>query len=80
MKRAAEAAYAAILPKADKPFVFLSLRLPMAHVDVNVHPTKAEVQMLFLEEIVQAAQSALEAALARARPRRGPHPAPLFKY
>jgi hypothetical protein len=32
--------------QASKPFVFLDLRLPPKHVEVNVHPTKREVGML----------------------------------
>ena len=36
--------YATLLPKADKPFLFLQLRMPNAHVDVNTHPTKKEVR------------------------------------
>lgn len=65
LKRAVEACYVAALPKAEKPFCFLSVRLPLAHVDVNVHPTKSEVQVLFLEEMIASVQRALEAALVR---------------
>lgn len=43
MKRAIEIVYAATLPKASKPFVYMSIQLPSEHVDVNVHPTKREV-------------------------------------
>ena len=43
MKRALEIVYAAILPKASKPFIYMSIVLPPEHVDVNVHPTKREV-------------------------------------
>lgn len=65
LKRAIEACYAAALPKAERPFCFLDVRLPLAHVDVNVHPTKSEVQVLFLEGMIAAVQKALEATLVR---------------
>lgn len=65
LKRALEAVYAAALPKAERPFIFADVRLPLAHVDVNVHPTKSEVQILFLEEVIQAVQKALEGVLVR---------------
>lgn len=44
MKRAIEVVYAATLPKASKPFVYMTIVLPPENVDVNVHPTKREVQ------------------------------------
>lgn len=43
LKRAIEIVYAATLPKASKPFIYMSIKLPPEHVDVNVHPTKREV-------------------------------------
>ncbi|CAI5967339.1 unnamed protein product [Closterium sp. NIES-65] len=43
LRKACEATYAAILPKAARPFLYLALSLPPHHVDVNVHPTKREV-------------------------------------
>jgi DNA mismatch repair ATPase MutL len=45
LKRAIEIVYAATLPKASKPFVYISVVLPPEHVDVNVHPTKREVHV-----------------------------------
>jgi DNA mismatch repair protein MLH1 len=66
LRRALEAVYAAVLPKAERPWVFLSARLPAAHVDVNVHPTKAEVAFLHAEELVTAAAGALQAVLEAA--------------
>jgi len=52
IKRAIEAAYAPYLPKNRHPFVYLSVELPPATVDVNVHPTKREVHFLNEDEIV----------------------------
>jgi DNA mismatch repair protein MLH1 len=43
LKKAIEVVYATILPKASKPFIYMSISLPPEHVDVNVHPTKREV-------------------------------------
>lgn len=43
LKRAIEIVYAATLPKASKPFVYMSINLPREHVDINIHPTKKEV-------------------------------------
>ncbi|XP_048424022.1 DNA mismatch repair protein MLH1-like [Pyrus x bretschneideri] len=40
LKRALEVVYAATLPKASKPFIYMSIMLPPEHVDVNVHPNK----------------------------------------
>ena len=38
--------YANYLPKHAHPFAYLSLRLPPADLDVNVHPTKREVHLV----------------------------------
>lgn len=48
LKRALEIVYAATLPKASKPFIYMSIILPPEHVDVNVHPTKREVYAVSL--------------------------------
>eukprot|EP00899_Mesostigma_viride_P028828 jgi/Mesvir1/912/Mv17473-RA.2 len=63
LKKALEAVYASILPKAARPFVYLSLSLPPAEVDVNVHPTKKEVNFLNHEKVVEAVQQLVEASL-----------------
>ncbi|KAL0360020.1 UNVERIFIED_CONTAM: DNA mismatch repair protein MLH1 [Sesamum radiatum] len=63
LKRAIEIVYAATLPKASKPFIYMSIKLPPEHIDVNVHPTKREVSLLNQEVIVEKIQSAIESKL-----------------
>ena len=48
MKRAIEVVYSATLPKASKPFVYMTIVVPPENVDVNVHPTKREVNSIDL--------------------------------
>ena len=42
--RAAEAGYRTTIPRGHRPALFLFIHLPPDQVDVNVHPTKAEVR------------------------------------
>lgn len=63
LKRAIEIVYAATLPKASKPFIYMSILLPPEHVDVNVHPTKKEVSLLNQEVIIEKLQSLIESKL-----------------
>ncbi|VFQ90549.1 unnamed protein product [Cuscuta campestris] len=63
LKRAIEIVYSATLPKASKPFVYMSVTLPSEHVDVNVHPTKKEVSLLNQEVIIEKIQSVVELKL-----------------
>eukprot|EP00002_Diphylleia_rotans_P021501 TRINITY_DN4181_c0_g1_i1.p1 TRINITY_DN4181_c0_g1~~TRINITY_DN4181_c0_g1_i1.p1 ORF type:complete len:725 (-),score=164.77 TRINITY_DN4181_c0_g1_i1:66-2240(-) len=63
IKRAIEATYLPYLPKHTHPFVYLSLKLSPADVDVNVHPTKQEVKFLHEEEIIEAIQKELDTKL-----------------
>ena len=63
LKRAIEAVYAAVLPKAEKPFVYAALTLPPRAVDVNVHPTKREVHFLHQDELIDEVQRAVEGVL-----------------
>lgn len=63
LKKAIDLVYAAYLPKGTHPFVYLSLEIHPANVDVNVHPTKHEVHFLYQDEIVERIQRALDAKL-----------------
>lgn len=54
IKKAIEQAYSAFLPKGGHPFVYLSLDVDPQRVDVNVHPTKREVNFLNEDEIIES--------------------------
>lgn len=63
IKRAVEQTYTTFLPKGGKPFAYLSLEIDPARVDVNVHPTKREVNFLNEEEIIELVCDAIRAKL-----------------
>ncbi|KMZ57672.1 hypothetical protein ZOSMA_83G00490 [Zostera marina] len=63
LKRAIEVVYSATLPKASKPFIYMTIQLPHEHVDVNIHPTKREVSFLNQENIISTIQNAVETKL-----------------
>ncbi|KAJ2356536.1 DNA mismatch repair protein [Coemansia sp. RSA 2618] len=52
VRRAIEALYSSVLPKASRPFVYLDLRIKPENLDVNVHPTKREVRFLNEDSII----------------------------
>lgn len=54
IRKAIEQTYSSFLPKNGHPFVYLSLEIDPQRVDVNVHPTKREVNFLNEDEIIQA--------------------------
>ncbi|KAL8348427.1 hypothetical protein RB598_001629 [Gaeumannomyces tritici] len=64
VKKAVEQTYAAFLPKNGHPFLYLSLEIDPQRVDVNVHPTKREVNFLNEDEIIQAVCEHLRTRLA----------------
>ena len=51
--KAIEQTYATFLPKGGHPFTYLSLEIDPQRVDVNVHPTKREVNFLNEDEIIE---------------------------
>ena len=54
IKKAIEQTYSTFLPKGGRPFVYLSLKIDPQRVDVNVHPTKREVNFLNEDEIIES--------------------------
>lgn len=64
IKRGIEATYSVFLPKGGHPFAYLSLEIEPHRVDVNVHPTKREVNFLHEDEIVQKICETIQEKLA----------------
>lgn len=64
IKKAIEQTYAAFLPKNGHPFVYLSLEIDPQRIDVNVHPTKREVNFLNEDDIIQAICEHIRSKLA----------------
>ncbi len=64
IKKAIEQTYSAYLPKGGHPFIYLSLDIDPQLVDVNVHPTKREVNFLNEEEIIECICTAVSTKLS----------------
>lgn len=64
IRKAVEQTYSAFLPKSGHPFVYLSLKIDPGRVDVNVHPTKREVNFLNEDEIIHAICEHIRSKLA----------------
>lgn len=65
IKKALEQTYATFLPKGRHPFVYLSLDIDPQRVDVNVHPTKREVNFLNEDEIIEAICTGIRTKLSQ---------------
>lgn len=65
IKKAIEQTYSAYLPKGGHPFVYLSLDIDPQRVDVNVHPTKREVNFLNEDEIIECICNNIREKLAQ---------------
>jgi DNA mismatch repair protein MutL len=61
---AAERGYSTTVPFGARPSLFLYLDLPPGAVDVNVHPTKAEVRFRDRNHVLDAVESAVRTALS----------------
>ncbi|XP_047512164.1 DNA mismatch repair protein Mlh1 isoform X2 [Pieris napi] len=63
IRKALDAVYSTYLPKNAHSFVYLSIELDPRTVDVNVHPTKHEVQFLYEEQVVERIKCCVESKL-----------------
>jgi DNA mismatch repair protein MutL len=79
LRRAIYQAYRDLMPKGRYPLVVLDVRVPPGGVDVNVHPTKAEVRFVRPREVTATLAEGLRAQILAAgnmseprhRPERG---------
>jgi DNA mismatch repair protein MLH1 len=65
LRRCIESVYTVLLPKTTKPFIFVAIRMPMEWLDVNVHPTKSEVGLLYEDEICDELRRLSEESLLK---------------
>ncbi|GAM90156.1 hypothetical protein ANO11243_081960 [Dothideomycetidae sp. 11243] len=65
IRKSIETTYQPFLPRHGHPFVYLSLEIDPARVDVNVHPTKREVNFLNEEEITELICDAIRTGLGK---------------
>jgi len=76
--RATEAAYHGLLMDGKHPVAIIDLSLPAEEIDVNVHPSKAQVKFRHGQDIFAIVKDAVKRTLARtpiARPASTPFPA-----
>lgn len=67
IRKSLDTIYAKYLPKtACYSFIFLSVSIPPASIDVNVHPTKKQVHFLHEDEIIIELSNAVDAVLTNA--------------
>ena len=63
IKKSVDELYALFLPKGQHGFVYIGLEVDPKNVDCNVHPTKAEVHILFEDRITEMIKNAIEEEL-----------------
>lgn len=71
LKKSVDLLYAKYLLKGTHSFVYLSLQIKPQNVDVNVHPTKRQVNFLNQDEIIESLCSKIEEKLASCTKSRG---------
>ena len=69
LQQALEGAYRPLMPPGRHPVVVVFVEVPPGAVDVNVHPSKAEVKLLWEADLAEALGEMVRATLGRS-PRR----------
>jgi len=69
---AIESVYSSLLMRGRYPLAALDISLDASRIDANVHPTKREVRILGIDEVVALAKDAVRAALAVETPPKEP--------
>ena len=65
LTRATEEAYRGLLMDGQHPIAVINISLPSQELDVNIHPTKAQIKFCHEQSAFSSVQKALEEALAR---------------
>ena len=65
LTRAIEEGYHGLLMVGKHPIAVINIALPAQEVDVNVHPTKAQVKFRYEQAVFAAVEKAIKGALAR---------------
>jgi DNA mismatch repair protein MutL len=68
LTRAVEEAYQGLLMQGRHPIAIINIALPPSEVDVNIHPTKAEVKFQNERAVFTAVQRAVRSALVATAP------------
>ena len=68
LTRAVEEAYQGMLMQGRHPVAIINIAIPPAEVDVNIHPTKAEVKFQNERAVFTAVQRAVRSALVNSAP------------
>jgi len=63
LQRAIEDAYRGLLPDGRNPVAFIDIRMPMGFVDVNVHPSKAQVKFADEQRVFRCVRDAVREAV-----------------
>jgi DNA mismatch repair protein MutL len=65
LTRATEEAYRGLLMDGQHPIAVINISLPAQELDVNIHPTKAQIKFCHEQAVFSNVQKAIEEALAR---------------
>ncbi|EPS36108.1 hypothetical protein H072_10486 [Dactylellina haptotyla CBS 200.50] len=64
IRKSLESVYSAFLPKGGHPYIYVTIDIEPHRIDVNVHPTKREVNFLHEDEIIETISDAVQEKLA----------------